>query len=91
LNVYLWFSNFNQTKICFNQNITVLQFEYEFTLMRIVSLDVSDVMSGELVDGLLDLGEASLLAHGQGREVSVGAGAVPISLLKAIKNLYFAK
>ena len=59
--------------------------------MRIVSFDVSNVMSGELVDGLLDLGEASLLAHGQGREVGVGAGAVPISLLKAIKKLYFAK
>ena len=51
--------------------------------MRIVSLDVSDVMSGELVDGLLDLGEAAFLAHGQGGEVGVGAGAVPISLLKS--------
>ena len=59
--------------------------------MRIVSLDVSDVMSGELVDGLLDLGEAAFLAHGQGGEVGVGTGAVPISLfeIKWKKITYF--
>ena len=48
--------------------------------MRIVGLDVSDVMSGELVDGLLDFGEAAGLAHGLCREVGVGACAVPITL-----------
>lgn len=48
--------------------------------MWVICLDVSDVMSGELVDGFLNVGQASRLAHRLGREIGMGAGAVPISL-----------
>ena len=50
------------------------------TFFGIVGLDVPDVMSGEFVDGLLDLGQASLLPHLQRREVRVSSGSVPITL-----------
>ena len=50
------------------------------TFFGIVGLDVPDVMSGEFVDGLLYLGQASLLPHLQRREVRVGSGSVPITL-----------
>ena len=39
-----------------------------------------DVVPGELVDGFLDLGEAALLSHLQGREVGVSSGAIPVTL-----------
>jgi hypothetical protein len=48
--------------------------------MWVICLDVSDVMSGELVDGFLNVGQASRLAHRLGREIGMGAGAVPIAL-----------
>jgi hypothetical protein len=48
--------------------------------MWVVRLDVSDVMSRELVDCFLDVGQAAGLTHGLGREIGVGACAVPISL-----------
>ncbi len=41
---------------------------------------MADVVPGELVDGLLDGGEAAGLPHGLGGEVGVGARAVPVAL-----------
>ena len=41
---------------------------------------MADVVPGELVDGLLDLGEAALLPHLQRGEVGVRAGTVPVAL-----------
>jgi hypothetical protein len=52
----------------------------EQTFFWIIGLDVPDVMSGEFVDGLLDLGQASLLPHLQRREIRVGSGSIPITL-----------
>ncbi len=49
-------------------------------LVRVVGLDVADVVAGEAVDGLLDLGQAALLPHLERGEVGVGAGAVPVAL-----------
>ena len=48
--------------------------------MWVVCLDVSDVMPGKLVDGFLNVGQASSLTHRLGREIGVGACAVPIAL-----------
>ena len=48
--------------------------------MRIVGLDVPDVVPGELVNGLLDLNQAVGLTHGQRGEVGVSSGAVPVAL-----------
>ena len=55
--------------------------------MWVVCLDVSDVMSGELVDGFLNVGQASSLTHGLGREIGVGACAVPIALKVKRNNI----
>jgi len=49
-------------------------------LVGVVGLDMSDVMPGQLVDGLLDLDQTVLLPHSQGGEVGVGACAVPVTL-----------
>ena len=48
--------------------------------MRIVGLDMSNVVPGEFVDGLLDLGQAALLAHPLRREVGVRARPAPLAL-----------
>jgi len=41
---------------------------------------MSDVMSGEFVDCLLDLSQTSFLAHLQRREVCVSSSSIPIAL-----------
>ena len=50
------------------------------TFVRVVCLDVPDVVPGEFVDGLLDLGQAALLAHPLRREVGVRARPSPLAL-----------
>ena len=49
-------------------------------LIGVVGLDVPDVVPGELVDGLLDLGQAALLAHPLRREVGVRSRPAPLAL-----------
>ena len=49
-------------------------------LMGVVGLDVADVVAGEAVDGLLDLGEAPVLPHLGGGEVGVAARTIPVTL-----------
>ena len=49
-------------------------------LVRVVGLDVADVVAGELVDGGLDLLDAAVDAHAGSGEVAVGAGPVPVAL-----------
>ena len=41
---------------------------------------MSDVVPGQLVDGLLNLGQAPLLSHLQRGEVGVGSGTIPVTL-----------
>ena len=50
------------------------------TFVGVVGLDMSDVVPGELVDGLLDLGQAALLAHPLRREVGVRTRPAPLAL-----------
>ena len=50
------------------------------TFVGVVGLDVPDVVPGELVDGLLDLGQAALLAHPLRREVGVRTRPAPLTL-----------
>ena len=50
------------------------------TFVRVVGLDMPDVVPGEFVDGLLDLGQAALLAHPLRREVGVRARPPPLAL-----------
>ena len=50
------------------------------TFVGVVGLDVPDVVPGEFVDGLLDLGQAALLAHPLRREVGVRASPAPLTL-----------
>ncbi len=53
----------------------------------VVDGDVLLVAPAQLLDGLLDLGQAALLAHPRGGEVGVGPGAVPVALYGTyIKN-----
>lgn len=56
------------------------------TLIGIVSLDVSDMMPGELVNSLLDFGQTAILPHPQSGEVGVSTGAVPVSLSRERKK-----
>ena len=53
--------------------------------MWVVGLDVPDVVPGELVDGLLDLGQAALLAHPLRGEVGVRTRPAPLALQNIIK------
>ena len=56
-----------------------------FSFIRIISFDVTNVMTRQFVDGLFDLSKPSSLSHGKGGEVSVCAGAVPVTL----NHIYF--
>jgi len=49
---------------------------------RVVRLDVPEVLLAELVDGLLDLGDAVLVAHRFRREVRMGASAIPRAIYR---------
>jgi len=44
---------------------------------RVVRLDVPEVLLAELIDGLLDLGDAVLVAHRLRGEVRMSASAIP--------------
>jgi len=45
--------------------------------VRVVRLDVSEMLLAQLIDRFLDLGDTVFTAHRLRREVSVGTGAVP--------------
>ena len=60
------------------------------TFVRVVCLDMSDVVPGEFVDGLLDLGQTALLAHLLRREVGVRASAAPLTLKRRYITLELA-
>merc|ERR1719228_2668971 len=49
------------------------------SFLRIVCLDVSDVMFGQSVNGIFNCLDPSLLSHGYSREVSVSSSSVPVS------------
>ena len=51
-------------------------------LIRVIGFDVSDMVSGQLVDGFFDFHQAVVLPHGQGGEISVRSSSVPVTLNK---------
>ena len=53
--------------------------------MGVVGLDVPDVVPGEFVDGLLDLGQTALLAHLLRGEVGVRTSPAPLALKRRSK------
>ena len=58
------------------------------TFVGVVGLDVPDVVPGEFVDGLLDLGQAALLAHPLRREVGVRTRPAPLALQTSEKSYW---
>merc|ERR1719452_14097 len=51
-----------------------------FSLIRIILLDMTDVVLAQLVDGLLNVLHATLLPHGLSGVVAVGPSSIPITL-----------
>ena len=43
---------------------------------------MANVMAGELVDGLFDFSQSSVVSHFLGRKIGMGAGAIPVTLYK---------
>ena len=58
--------------------------------MWVVGLDVPDVVPGEFVDGLLDLGQTALLAHLLRGEVGVRTSAAPLTLKRKSHHAHIA-
>jgi hypothetical protein len=53
---------------------------WRHTFIGIVSLDVADMMPGQLVDSSLNFSETTRLTHLVGRKVGVSTSSVPVTL-----------